>query len=566
MSTQTHPIGRVVATESNPTTTGQVRFWLEPAVQLKPFDFVRVTPPETHRVEIGDFYAMIYEIQQVSDEPSALTGFISSDFGHSEIPPRVSRVVTTYADATVLYNTKGIEMPIPHGSQVHWPDEKGVQIALGILDFDRHIPAGYIAMSGPEQTTLTINVQLDSNYLIGPEGAHLNISGISGLATKTSYAMFLLTAIQQQERLLVEKTELAASDRSAFLIFNVKGSDLLHLHERANEVSDQTNQEWNRCDLNPDPLSDIVYFYPFANYGSCAQTKLSDDEVAANIKARTAYRYYYDVENALDRLGLLMEDILDPNQTLTSCTDYCMDNIEKNKTWKSFRNDLQNWATDTPNKNIPVVAWRRFNRLFGQRTRNQMFTEESRDHDRLMQVPMAEILSHLRPGQVVVVDIAQLPDYLQGFVVGDVLDLIRQAKIAGPTRSNDDAGASTLAQTVILFADELNKFAPAHGQQRSITAHLREISERGRSEGIVLFGAEQFRTGVDKHVTGNSSTFVFGRTTAAEANRDPEIKGLPGSQSKRAPFLAKGELLVSHTRFSSGTLKLRFPRNVYRQV
>ena len=195
-----------------------------------------------------------------------------------------------------------------------------------------------------------------------------------------------------------------------------------------------------------------------------------------------------------------------------------------------------------------------------------MFTEESRDHDRLMQVPTAEILSHLKPGQVVVVDIAQLPDYLQSFVVGDVLDLIRQAKIAGPTRSNDDAGASTLAQTVILFADELNKFAPAHGQQRSITAHLREISERGRSEGIVLFGAEQFRTGVDKHVTGNSSTFVFGRTTAAEANRDPEIKGLPGSQSKRAPFLAKGELLVSHTRFSSGTLKLRFPRNVYRQV
>jgi hypothetical protein len=28
--------------------------------------------------------------------------------------------------------------------------------------------------------------------------------------------------------------------------------------------------------------------------------------------------------------------------------------------------------------------------------------------------------------------------------------------------------------------------------------------------------------------------------------------------------LRKGELLVSHTRFSAGTLKLRFPRNAYR--
>ena len=73
------------------------------------------------------------------------------------------------------------------------------------------------------------------------------------------------------------------------------------------------------------------------------------------------------------------------------------------------------------------------------------------------------------------------------------------------------------------------------------------MSERGRSEGIILFGAEQFRTGVDDRVTGNCATQVFGRTTASEANKDPEIKGLPGKQSQRVPFLRKGELLVSHT-------------------
>jgi hypothetical protein len=56
---------------------------------------------------------------------------------------------------------------------------------------------------------------------------------------------------------------------------------------------------------------------------------------------------------------------------------------------------------------------------------------------------------------------------------------------------------------------------------------------------------------------------VFGRTTAVESQKDPEIKLRP--QSRRVPFLRKGELLVSHTRFSAGTLKLRFPRNAYRQ-
>lgn len=41
-----------------------------------------------------------------------------------------------------------------------------------------------------EKVILPVN--LNSKFIIGPEGAHLNISGISGLASKTSYAMFLL--------------------------------------------------------------------------------------------------------------------------------------------------------------------------------------------------------------------------------------------------------------------------------------------------------------------------------------------------------------------------------------
>ena len=75
------PIGRVVATERNPTTTGNLRFWLAPEIDLKPFDFVKIIPPESTATEIGDFYAIIDEIFQVSDEMSPLSSFISSDFG-----------------------------------------------------------------------------------------------------------------------------------------------------------------------------------------------------------------------------------------------------------------------------------------------------------------------------------------------------------------------------------------------------------------------------------------------------------------------------------------------------
>lgn len=559
------PIGRVIATEKDPSTTDQVRFWLAPDVDLKPFDFVRLSAPESMDRSVGDFYALIHEIQHVSDEPSALSGFVSADFGQSTLTPRVERVVATYADATVIFNTEDIEMPIPHGSPVYWPDEDGVRRALGILDYRRPTPAGYITMSGPDKTALTIHVDMDADYLIGPEGAHLNISGISGLATKTSYAMFLLTAIQQKQK----DWSGPDSDRAAFIVFNVKGSDLLRLHEEADDLDDMVRDEWGKCGLVAEPLRDVVYFYPYADTGVRAQTKLDDPTVERNISENRAYRYYYDVEAVLHRLRLLVEDIDDPNQTFVSCADYCRDRVDPTLSWNGFRNQVKGWTDKSPDPKISVMSWRRFFRLFGQRTKNRVFVDTSVKAPAKRQVLLDRLLDHVRPGRVLVIDIAQLPDYLQSFVVGDVIDLLRRAKIGvnpedySDSAAADDSGPDEIG-TVVLVADELNKFAPQYGQARSITRHLQEVSERGRSEGIILFGAEQFRTGVDKRVTGNSGTQVFGRTTAVEANRDQEIKGLPANQSRRVPFLRKGELLVSHTRFSSGTLKVRFPRNAYR--
>ena len=553
------PIGRVVATETKPTTTVEVRFWLEPDVQLKPFDLVRLSPPD-RKEEIGDFYAIINEIQQVSDTPSPLTGFISADFGDAEMAPRMARVTTTYADATVLFNMNDIEMPVPHESEVHWPDEDGVRKALGIEHYDRKPPAGYITMSGGERNLMTIPVDMDADYLIGPEGGHLNISGISGLATKTSYAMFLLTAIQQQE-----ESKWREGNRAAFVILNIKGMDLLNLHEESPDLDAGIRQDWEKCGLVAGPMKNLTYFYPYSDVGVNAQTKHNDESVDENCKNERAYRYFYDVENSREKLPLLVEDIGDPNQTLVSCAEYCRDHINPDAPWSTFHEKIKEWAQATPDKQIPVVSWRRFARLIGQRIRNPVFTEENRKAHDLRQVPFSEFLRHLQPGQVVVIDIAQLPDYLQSFVVGDVIDLVRRAKVGGlPLHEEEEESIPSDIGTVILFADELNKFAPKHGQSRSIVSHLREISERGRSEGIILFGAEQFRTGVDDRVTGNSSTQVFGRTTAVEAAKYPEIKGLPGRQTRRVPFLKKGELLVSHTRFSSGTLKLRFPRNAYK--
>ena len=545
-----------------------MRFWLAPDVQLKPFDFVRILAPEDTGREIGYFYAIIHEIKQVSDEPSPLSGFVSADFGDSAQPPSISRVVATYAEAAVLFNSRDIEMPIPHGAQVHWPDQEGARRALGIEDYKCPIPAGFITMSGPEDKSLTLPVDVDADYLIGPEGAHLNISGISGLATKTTYGMFLLSAIQQKQE--EDDWKRKEGNRTAFLILNVKGSDLLCVHEKALDLEEgDTIENWEKCDLRPEPLKNVTYFYPYSDSESFAnaQTKLAPDIVRQNVTEGRAYRYHYDVGDVLANLHLIFEDIDDARATLVSCANYCRATIGRDSTWNGFRRRVGDWAKSTPDQTIPVVSWRRFSRLFTQRTKNAIFGEQSVAAEEEKLFPLSKILDHLSPGSAAVVDIAHLPDYLQSFVVGHIIQLIRGAKIGDTIMANDsdDPEENHEIETVVLFADELNKFAPRLRQSRTITRHLREISERGRSEGIILFGAEQFRTGVDDRVTGNCGTHVFGRTTAIEANKDSEIKGLPGGQGKRVPFLRKGELMVNHTRFSSGTLKLRFPRNAYHQ-
>lgn len=565
-------IGCVTATEKAPTTTGNVRFWLESKTRLKPFDIVRLVPPNENDGEPnendGEFYVLIQEISEVSDETSPLTGFISSDFGQSNIKPRVKRVVTTYAEALVLYNTKGNEMPVPYGSKVHWPDPEGVRRALGIDDFKRKTPAGFITMSGPDNQPLEIPIDMDADYLIGPEGGHLNISGISGLATKTSYGMFLLTAIQQKQ----ENDWPNEDEKASFVILNVKGSDLLRLDIPEEDIDTKTKKGWERCKLQAKPLENVTYFYPFADSSSSqvhVQTYLDDENVKDQFNKGIAYRYFYDIKTAIRQMRFLVEDIEDPTQTLTSCVDWV--STQRIASWGAYRGNLKDWRERSPDKKIQINSWRRFIRLTEQRIKNPIFTDKGKDAESLHQISLGDFLKHLQPGKVIVIDIAKLPDYLQSFVVSDIVNTIRNAKsgvadIYSEIEFDDDEQDNYERElgTVILFADELNKFAPKHHTQRSITRHLREISERGRSEGIIMFGAEQFRTGVEGVVTGNCGTQVIGRTTASESTRDPEITHLPKSQQQRVPFLQKGELLVQHPRFSAGTLKIRFPRNAYK--
>src|SRR5205085_1285205 len=64
---------------------------------------------------------------------------------------------------------------------------------------------------------------------------------------------------------------------------------------------------------------------------------------------------------------------------------------------------------------------------------------------------------------------------------------------------------------LVVFVDELNKYAPGDGADTYVRKMLLDIAERGRYLGLVLFSAQQFRSQVHRRVVGNSGTALCGR-------------------------------------------------------
>jgi DNA helicase HerA-like ATPase len=135
--------------------------------------------------------------------------------------------------------------------------------------------------------------------------------------------------------------------------------------------------------------------------------------------------------------------------------------------------------------------------------------------------------------QVTVVDIHNLHDRAKRFVVGVVL---RQA-----FERKERSGVARPLQFVVL--DELNKYAPRDGSS-PIKEILLDIAERGRSLGIILIGAQQTASEVERRIVANSAVRVVGRLDSAEARRD-EYGFLPPVQRQRATILKPGSMFVA---------------------
>ncbi|MDW8137321.1 MAG: ATP-binding protein [Bacteroidota bacterium] len=559
MSDKRPIIGLSSATANQPNSSDAFSFWLAPGVIVNPFDIVeaeQVAPEGTSRT-----FGIVNTLEHSTDAPTHLSNFISNDFGQVTSKPNTMRQGTTVAYAAVLSNDQGIYMPVMNDRPVRFADEAGIHVALGIDQVPERyrVPAGLIKMSNG---TCAV-VYLDSRYILGPEGAHVNITGISGLATKTSYAIFLIQSILQKAE---------NRDRIGVIILNVKHGDLLSIDQPPRSgLPPEQHELWAALGLTPQPFSNVRYLLPYGK-----DTRTTGRPNSFRIPERNWSLYAYSLQDTYDKLDLLLSNIPDPWDTVSALIGEIHQGLSDPKTgqwrpsgkwkgvtdWDSLLNGepLVKEGQVQQVGDVRVASVGRFRRLLRrivQTRQTGIFVSQRPSGVKNLSQEIAKI----RGGETIVVDIARLADDEQTLVFGDILRTIYA--LYAEEGSEEGSERKDLPEKVIIFVDELNKYAPARERESPIIEQVLDIAERGRSLGVVLFGAEQFMSAVHERVVGNCSTMVIGRSGSAEL-ASPTYRFLDPAVKANISRLQKGELVISHATFRQ-PVKILFPKPAYLQ-
>lgn len=469
-------------------------------------------------------------------------------------------VVARTATVTVLRADPEVWVAPTAGAAVESATGEARERALFVdqMEEGSRLPVGFDRRLEP--------VYVDFQFLNGEKGAHASISGISGVATKTSYALFLL--YQLFETKLGLKLLGARRPETKALVFNVKGEDLLHL-DRPNAKFDlhpEARAQWAAVGVvEPGVFTDVAFYAPVS-------AKVGANSRATDVKTRAHADLSVFGWTPLDfvRGGLLRFAFADPSDTRTQVAF-----VEE-----SVRPQLLRWAhpttlndgsivmLDPQVERVPrdwdrAVAMPRRPREPGEGTHIETFADLVEFIEPFLDASTPEWVGRAASGTidafvrrlyavgrrlghlvqtglkpfgmtraVNVVDLHSLHDDAQRFIVGALLSEVFEYK--------QTVGREPLRFVVL---DELNKYAPKTGSS-PIKELLIDVAARGRSLGVILLGAQQSAGTVEPTIIENAAIKIVGR--------------LDASGAEGYKFLG-AELRERVTRFLPGTMVLDQP-------
>ncbi|WP_395727503.1 ATP-binding protein [Nakamurella sp.] len=515
------PIGRVLGTEDATP--------LQWHVALQEGDYLQLDDVVTTRREVpgvGEVLlaGVVTEVQARHEGAS----FGSDVFLISEgvLPARIQE---TAEITTTRVEPECYVPPLPGEPAFRAVGESRDQ-ALYFDRMERKLPVGTARDGSP------MYVNLD--FVDGARGAHISISGISGVATKTSYALFLLHSLFRSAVLGRRTTNTKA------LVFSVKGEDLLFLDHANIRLDDDLRGRYAAVGLPAEPFASVGFFSP----------PTPDDPTGRpHITGRTSgvEAFWWTLQEfcAGELLPFVFTDAEDERHQYTMVIHQVAARLRREaepigqdgavkigmSTCRTY-SELVDVIIARLTEDATRPEWA--GPVTGAGTINAFIRRLTSSLAPLRALIRADLPDTGRRRidttnqQVTVVDLHNLRERAQRFVVGVVL--------AAETTRKEAAGPGGLLFTMI---DELNKYAPREGNS-PIKDVLLDIAERGRSLGIILIGAQQTASEVERRIVSNSSIRVVGRLDAAEAGR-PEYGFLPPSQRTRATLAKPGTMFVS---------------------
>ncbi len=385
-------------------------------------------------------------------------------------------------------------------------------------------------------------------FLDGTRGAHMNISGISGVATKTSYALFLLYSLLHSDVL----GQHAANTKA--IIFNVKGEDLLWLDKPNAKLDATARDQYESMSLPIGPFQSVGIWSPVAKGADSMMPSSSTRSEGVTAYAWSLVEFcrermlrflFADGDNETSQLSFvirLVEDWLADKGVVCDPDDHGFVSVipggtKEIVTVRSF-GDLADVISDNledvcANGRIALGTQHAFiRRLFDAvgTAGHLVRALPPKDADK----HTIRVLDGKAGGSskiVNVIDIHDLPDRAKRFVVGVVVRKLVEQK--------ESEGRLPL---VFLVLDELNKYAPREGWS-PIKEVILDIAERGRSLGVILIGAQQTASEIERRVTANASFRVAGRLDTAEAARG-EYGFLTDAAKMRASILKPGTMFL----------------------
>jgi DNA helicase HerA-like ATPase len=419
--------------------------------------------------------------------------------------------------------------------------------ALFFDGMERRVPIGLSRDGEPVYANL--------DFLDGSRGAHVNISGVSGVATKTSYATFLLHSLFTSGALGGDAANTHA------LVFNVKGEDLLFLDQPNAKVKDEDRAAYAKLGLPAEPFASTQFLAPVGK-GSAERLP------ATGSRGEGVTAFFWTIREVVQErlLRFLFAEADDTASQLSFVVDRIEAKLaaaaaakgEAKDAWIEIEGEridtfdaLVEALTDHPDGDESLAErWSRpaaagtvaaFERRLHASAKHVGHLIRGKDVGK-----RAEHVLDWKSRQLSVLDIHGLHDRAKRFVVGAVLKRMFEEK----------ESLGTARPLVFVVLDELNKYAPREGSG-PIKEVLLDISERGRSLGIILVGAQQTASEVEGRIVANAALRVVGRLDAAEAER-PEYGFLTAAGRGRAGILKPGTMIVLQPEIPTALL-VRFP-------